>query len=187
MTDINNMYPSKYLKSEDISTPVPVVISLVLQEMVSDAQQWVLHFQPQPGVLPVGSTGLQKALVLNKTNGFAIAEAHGGENSLWVGKTMMLTTEPTSFNGVQRMGLRLKALQQPAVPAGPPQRPGTAVSPNTVTQGPASGTNIIPNAATVPFGSTGTAQQFTEVNPPPVVDPLAPQPVADGVDDEIPF
>ena len=51
--------------------------------------------------------GVQKLVVLNKTNAFNLAEAFGKDFDKWVGKRVTVKAERTQFGGKPVLGLRL--------------------------------------------------------------------------------
>src|SRR5262245_12082836 len=59
--------------------------------------------------------GQEKALVLNKTNATAIANAFGKKYANWVGEFVSLVSAPTSFGE----GVRVRPLRKPATVAEP--------------------------------------------------------------------
>lgn len=52
--------------------------------------------------------GVEKGLVLNKTNATRIADQHGDETDLWVGKRITLTTESVTAFGKTQWAIRVK-------------------------------------------------------------------------------
>ena len=83
----------KYLKCADLKgSPVVVTIQDAVEETVGqgrDAEQKpVLSF-----------VGMEKALVLNTTNGNSIADALGWETQGWLGKQVELYPTTTDFSG----------------------------------------------------------------------------------------
>jgi hypothetical protein len=90
---VSEAFPSKYLKAADLNGhQVEVTIREVRLEEVGTAddtqQRPVLYFKNK-----------DKGLVLNKTNGIAIANELGDETDDWPGKTIILTCESVNFKG----------------------------------------------------------------------------------------
>jgi hypothetical protein len=128
--NINDMYPSKYIKSDDLGgAAVDVVVMAVVMEEVGDKE-----FKPVMRFM-----GKDKGMVLNKTNALNCASTWGDDTNLWQGKHATLMAQPVMFQGKQVMGLTIlpKVAQQapqapqqpqPAQPQGqqwdtPPQAP----------------------------------------------------------------
>ena len=104
--NINEAFPSKYLKAADIKghPPVPVTISHYTMEKMADGedQKPVLYFQ-----------GKNKGLVLNVTNANMIAHTHGPEFEGWFGKTILLRCEAVPFGGKVVDSIRVSVAQVP--------------------------------------------------------------------------
>jgi hypothetical protein len=89
--NINDAFPSKYLKAGDIKgkPPVAVVISnVVMEEMPDGENKPVVYFQNK-----------EKGVVLNKTNASMIAHSHSPDTDGWIGKTILLRCEAVPFGG----------------------------------------------------------------------------------------
>ena len=99
--NIDQAYPSKYLKSADIDNPIKVVIRGCRIEGIDEEgkeQKPVLYFN-----------GMDRGLVLNKTNATMISGAFGSETDNWTGKTVGLWVDPNvMFGNEKRPGLRVK-------------------------------------------------------------------------------
>ena len=80
------LFPSKYLKHDDIADGETVTISEVrVEEVGQDKQEKpVLYFNEH-----------HKGAILNVTNARAIAKVYGDEESDWQGKKLTLVTIPT--------------------------------------------------------------------------------------------
>ena len=109
--NFNDMYPSKYLKKEDVPTPRTVTIKSVGRSLVGGEENGeeknVIFFQEI------------KEMVLNKGNGFVLFEAFG-EPGNWPGKQVEVYCDPSVMFGGKRVGgLRLRPVaqssQQPAL------------------------------------------------------------------------
>jgi hypothetical protein len=91
ITDIENLYPSRYLKPGDLpGKQVTVTIANVTIEEFGQAKE-------KKAVLSI--VGYSKRLVLNKTNVKAIAKAYGGNFAGWIGKLIVLYVTTTDFGG----------------------------------------------------------------------------------------
>lgn len=105
---LSQVFPSRYLKGDDVEGETIVVIKeLVFDKMKDDEgreeEKPVLLFK-----------GVEKGLVLNKTNATRIADQHGDETDLWTGKRITLTTESVTAFGKTQWAIRVK-----------PERPAT--------------------------------------------------------------
>ena len=101
--NINEAFPSKYLKAADIKghPPVSVVISHYTMEKVGDDDtKPVLYFQ-----------GKKKGLVLNMTNANMIAHTHGPEFDGWINKTILLRCEAVPFGSKVVDSIRVAVAQ----------------------------------------------------------------------------
>ena len=59
--------------------------------------------------------GVEKGLVLNKTNARRLAEAYGKQSSNWIGQIVQLYAEDTTFG----KGVRVRPMRKPVTPAEP--------------------------------------------------------------------
>ena len=105
---IDQMFPSKYLSSDDLDgKTVKAKISSLDQEKMRDGTtKFILSFD-----------GRSKGLVLNKTNGKALATAFGKDSGGWMGKEIELFSIPVDFQGRTVNGIRLRQTQ-PTTPVG---------------------------------------------------------------------
>ena len=113
---VNDMFPSNYMKKEDVPFPTTVVIKSVTQDEIKgdDGKELkaVLSF--------VGSL---KPMILNKSNATSIADVYGEETSAWPGKTIEIYTDPSiMFQGKRVGGVRVRVPQRAAIP---PSQNGT--------------------------------------------------------------
>ena len=120
MTDINALFPSNYLKKEDLPQPTLVTITGVKVEDVSKDNEPtenkpIVYFQECA------------PLVLNKVNAGRITYVLGtGEVEQWTGKQITLFNDPTvEFGGKMIGGIRV---QMP--PAGTPMAPPQQIPPS---------------------------------------------------------
>ena len=111
MPKINEMLPSRFLKTADVPAPVLVPISAITHEQVdkdADEWKWSMHFAE-----------LDKPLALNSTNIQVAGMACGSDDTDdWIGKKIVLYCDPNvSFAGKIVGGLRLRAPKQQPKPA----------------------------------------------------------------------
>ena len=121
---MKEMYPSKYLKADDVDEQggeVSALIKTVRLEEMQDNEgakedKPVLYFNNVP-----------KGMVLNKTNADRISAAYGDESDGWRGKPVTLYTEQVTAFGKTTNAIRLRvakpkvaAATAPAEPAAPP-------------------------------------------------------------------
>ena len=104
----NDLFPSKYLKADDVLTPRVFAIADIFKEEIGEdrKEKPILSFQNEPRVL-----------VLNKTNGNMIKNSYGEDVNSWIGKRVELHSEPVSFQGRVVNAIRIRI---PAPPQGPP-------------------------------------------------------------------
>lgn len=100
--NINNAFPSKWLKSGDLEDgDLTLTIKSVEQEEVGqgeDAEQKpIVHFQE-----------VEKGMVLNKTNANTISSLYGPETDGWVGKKISLFSTEVDFGGKQTLAIRIR-------------------------------------------------------------------------------
>jgi hypothetical protein len=96
---ISNEFPSKFLKSDDLQNKqVKLIMSHVDREKVGEDSRPVLYFK-----------GMEKGLVLNKTNSFKIKEAYGDDTDEWLDQPIILFAIMTDFKGETVQGIRVRA------------------------------------------------------------------------------
>jgi hypothetical protein len=107
------MFPSRYLKAEDLPGTVILTIKNVAWETMHDqdgaeVEKPVVYFDENP-----------KALVLNKTNADTLSHLYGNESDNWNGERVTLMTVKVSAFGKVVDGLRFdnKTPSPPAAPA----------------------------------------------------------------------
>lgn len=126
--NLNQLYPSNYLKAEDLQgREVTVTIDRVVVEKLGQDDKPIMYFQ-----------GKQKGVVLNKTNATNIGSVYGGETTAWTGKKVTLFPAWVDFQGKSVQAIRIRpafdqqAQQQPvpqpvAAPVSPPQSMGASM------------------------------------------------------------
>jgi len=104
--DINDAFPSKYLKASDLQGRQPTVTidRIIIEEVGKDKDRRpCIYFQ-----------GKEKGIVLNKTNATNIGASYGSNTDAWVGRPVTLFTVWTDFNGQSVEAIRVRpAAQQP--------------------------------------------------------------------------
>jgi hypothetical protein len=110
MPSVNDMYPSKWLKSSDCEDgDLVLTIAEIREERIGQGSQaddkWVVYFKEE-----------DKGLVLNKTNTNTIAKLYGDETESWIGKQIVLFATEVQFQGDMVEAIRIRSK--------PPKRPG---------------------------------------------------------------
>ena len=118
--NVNDLYPSKWIKSDDLSEGDLhlTITDLTMQVLgMEDEEQPVLWFDES-----------ERGLPLNKTNANAIAQLHGPEIEQWTGKRISLYRTEVEFQGKTVWGVRVRltapdalAAATEAVEQGPPE------------------------------------------------------------------
>lgn len=95
--NMNDAFPSKWLKADDIEQPTIVTIKDVTIESVGDDERkpvvWFREFD--------------KGMVMNKTNANNVSGIYGPDTDAWIGRTMEITTTMVDFQGRSTRALRL--------------------------------------------------------------------------------
>lgn len=96
--NINDQFPSKFLKAADLNGGEAVVtIKDCIVESIGEDKRPVLYF-----------AGKEKGVVLNKTNATNISDAYGGDTDEWVGKKVVLYTAYVDFQGRSMEAIRIR-------------------------------------------------------------------------------
>lgn len=96
--NINDAFPSNYLKAADLKGNEPVVtISHITTEKMGEDDKLVLYFK-----------GKEKGVVLNKTNATNIASMYGPETDDWQGKKVKLVVAWVDFQGRSVEAIRVR-------------------------------------------------------------------------------
>lgn len=102
MANINEAFPSNYIKAADLKgRAVAVTIERIEFEPVGQTREMkpVIYFE-----------GKEKGLVLNKTNANKIASMlESSETDEWIGNTIAIYPTETSYQGEQVECVRVKA------------------------------------------------------------------------------
>lgn len=110
--NINEVFPSKYLKAADLQgRQVTVKIDHAEQELVGDDRKLILYFQ-----------GKEKGLVCNKTNANNIAYLYGPDTDDWRGCEITLFEAMVDFQGKTVAAIRVRAPQRKTQPQTAPKR-----------------------------------------------------------------
>jgi hypothetical protein len=106
--NINEAYPSKYLKAADLpdeGSEVATIESVAVNEIGRDKESKIV----------VSFTELDKALICNKTNARTIARALGSEEcDDWVGRRIALYRTEVEFGGDMYDAIRVKSVKAQA-------------------------------------------------------------------------
>jgi len=112
--NVNSIYPSKYLKADDIPMGKSVDVTirgLVMEDITGDKEvKPVLYFMKK-----------EKGAVLNKTNCYILAMSLGEETDGWANKQIQIFTEMKTFQGKMVPGLSMRV--PPGQPAAAPLAP----------------------------------------------------------------
>lgn len=96
--DMNQVFPSKYLKASDLQgKQVKVVIDHVDMETLGEDRRPVVYFQNK-----------EKGVVLNKTNTTNIAQTYGWDSDDWSGREVVLYTAWVDFQGKSVEAIRIR-------------------------------------------------------------------------------
>ena len=98
--NINNEFPSKYLKAGDLNgKSVKVIVDRITKEKMGEDNKLVIYF-----------TGKEKGMVLNKSNAQMIAAVYSPETDGWVGKEIRLYAGKVNFNGQMVDSLKVEVI-----------------------------------------------------------------------------
>lgn len=102
----SEIFPSKYLRAEDLPRPVTVTIERAMMEMLKttdgkEQEKMVLYFAKA-----------RKGLVLNLTNYTAIADLYGDETDDWAGRRVEVFPTQTPFGNKTVACVRVRAPAQ---------------------------------------------------------------------------
>ena len=86
---ISEEFPSRYLKAADLQgREVRVTMQHVEKEKLGDEMKLALYFK-----------GKDKAMILNKTNSYTIADAYGEDTEDWFDQPLILFSVMVDFQG----------------------------------------------------------------------------------------
>ena len=146
--NLNEMFPSNYLSKDDFPAPRVLVIANVTREQLRSARgkemKTFLHFE-----------GNVKPMILNKTNGLAIAKLYGRSSDAWISQPIDVYTEPNVTMAGQRVGgirVRIPTGPRPVAGAGPRASAANGATPN-----------VGPKAAPPPVPQLSLADKHAQV------------------------
>lgn len=109
MPTLNEMFPGRFLRAADLKNPAKVAVREVKQESMfskwenQKVEKWVAYFRS------VNGRDLDKGLVLNITNGKAIADVAGSRESQdWIGAVVELYPTTVNVAGSQKRAIRVR-------------------------------------------------------------------------------
>ena len=107
----NEVFPSSYLKAEDLGQSTPTVtIAHVETEKLGDDEKRVVYFK-----------GKEKGLVLNRTNWNMLAEITGqDDDENWAGHVVKLYVARVDYQGKRVPAIRVDYPPKGSKPAPPP-------------------------------------------------------------------
>lgn len=100
--NIDDIFPSNYLKASDIAGEPVVTIKRVFKEEVNAKMlnKLIAEFNE-----------LQKPMVVNKTNAYKLAELLGNKDyTTWTGKQVRIYTPIVPFQGKENPAIRFKSV-----------------------------------------------------------------------------
>jgi hypothetical protein len=116
---ISDEFPSRYLKASDLGgREIKVVMQHVEKEKLGDDMKLALYFK-----------GKDKAMILNKTNSYTIADAYGEDTEDWFDQPLILFSVMVDFQGKVGPAIRCRvptakdnkpARREDPVSSGPP-------------------------------------------------------------------
>jgi len=116
MPDINDLFPSKYLKGSELRGPVTVTIQRISPESMykpgsGNTTGYVVYFEKAT-----------KGVVLSRPLGLSIAQALGGESNTdkWPGKAITLYPQPMTVAGRDIVAVRARPAQPKPANGTPP-------------------------------------------------------------------
>lgn len=99
MPNINEAFPSNYLKAADLQgRQVTVTMDRAEYEKIGDDRKLILFFK-----------GKEKGMVLNKTNANNIAALYGPDTDDWNGEEIVLFEAMVDFQGKTVPAIRVRA------------------------------------------------------------------------------
>ncbi len=111
MTSVSELFPSRFLKAADLKgrTVKAKIKKVEVEEIGQDRDEKpVVYFE-----------GVERGLVMNKTNGVAIAEIHGDATDDWTGKEIEILSMMVPYQGQNVAAIRVRAAPEEPVPARP--------------------------------------------------------------------
>ena len=99
----NEVFPSKFVKAEDLDGDTEVIIDHVVMEDFEDPQTKRQSKKPV-----IYFRNARKGLICNKTNWALIARQHGDESDEWAGKAITLVVMDVEAFGDIVSAIRVK-------------------------------------------------------------------------------
>lgn len=103
--NINEAFPSKYLKASDLGDKRPTVI------MESVSMETLGQGEEQETKPVVSFRGKDKGLVLNKTNSNTIAGLYGPDTDKWAGQPITLSAVEVAYKGKMCISIRVSTIK----------------------------------------------------------------------------
>ena len=108
MANVNDMFPSKYLKCADLKGRAhELTMERIEQETLNGEPKFVLYFADK-----------EKGLVLNKTNAMMISSEYGNDTEEWRGHAIVVYPDKTMFQGKPTECIRVRPPQAPTAQDG---------------------------------------------------------------------
>jgi hypothetical protein len=108
-TNIDDLYPSRFLKSGDLNGPMRLTIASIKQTELGNEPKVIITFSDN-----------DKAFVLNKTNKNLIKKLYGSDYSKWIGRPITLVATEVDFKGDMVSAIRVKVTKAPTKQEPPP-------------------------------------------------------------------
>lgn len=124
---LSELHPGKYLGADDIDGDTTATMTRIAFETMKtndgeEKEKPVLYFK-----------GVQKGLVLNKTNATRIGSVHGDETDLWIGKQIVLCVESVDAFGKTQWAVRVKPVRPAPKPSAFPKATQETITHEDVT------------------------------------------------------
>jgi hypothetical protein len=120
MPNINDAFPSNYIKASDLKgRTVTVKMDRAEYEVIGNDRKLILYF-----------VGKEKGMVLNKTNANNIASAYGDDTDEWRDQEIVLFEAMVDYQGKTVPAIRVR------VPPRKPVRQGDDRVPDPISSGP---------------------------------------------------
>lgn len=114
---LKELYPSKYVKADDIEEEGGEVRALIKGIKIEELQDSEGGKEDKPVLYFIR---MEKGLVLNKTNALTISDAYGDETDAWAGKEVLLVTERVTAFGKTAPAVRIRIPKKAPAPAPAP-------------------------------------------------------------------
>lgn len=120
--NINEAFPSNYLKASDLNgqSPTVTIEHVEMQELGQG--------RDKERKLVIGFKGKEKTMICNKTNATTIASLYGPDTESWLNQKITLTAREVEFQGTMVLAIRV-SLQKPGSPAAPVKKAAAPAAP----------------------------------------------------------